>query len=132
MGLYDFSSTPIWMKYIDFETMRNNLSFVNVLCYVAIDTPLADKQSLLRKYLGLASTLFEQFLEESSSAKFQEKSKQLRELMVTNLNGNKDLFIEHITEVATKSEQNNKTRNAFEQGDLNSSSQWVKYTFYEQ
>jgi len=33
IGHTDFSSTPIWQKYIDFETMRNNLAFVNVLCF---------------------------------------------------------------------------------------------------
>ena len=32
------------MKYIDFETTRNNLSFVNLLCYMALETPLTDGQ----------------------------------------------------------------------------------------
>jgi hypothetical protein len=53
--------------------------------------------------------------------------------MTTTLAGNKDQFIQHITQIATKSEQDNQTtRTSFEQGDLDSRAHWVKYAAFEQ
>ena len=43
------ASSEIWIKYIDFETTRNNLPLVNLLCYMALETPLIDGQEMLDK-----------------------------------------------------------------------------------
>jgi len=54
-------SGSIWLKYIDFEIMRNNMALVNLLCYMAVSTPLKsdDSQKLLTKYEGILNNLFE-------------------------------------------------------------------------
>jgi len=36
VGQSHMDSAPLWIKYIDFETTRNNLSMVNLLCYIAV------------------------------------------------------------------------------------------------
>ena len=40
VGLYDLDSAQIWLKYIDFEILRNNMAKVNLLCFMALETPL--------------------------------------------------------------------------------------------
>ena len=49
VGFSHMASSEIWIKYIDFETTRNNLSLVNLLCYMALETPLTDGQQILDK-----------------------------------------------------------------------------------
>ena len=49
VGFSHMGSLEIWIKYIDFETTRNNLSLVNLLCYMALETPLTDGQQILDK-----------------------------------------------------------------------------------
>lgn len=62
-------SGSIWLKYIDFEIMRNNMALVNLLCYMALSTPLRteDSQKLLAKYEGILNNLFEQIFNEIMS-----------------------------------------------------------------
>lgn len=36
----------IWNGYIDFEMTSNHLGFANLLCYIAIRTPLIDSTSI--------------------------------------------------------------------------------------
>lgn len=52
----------IWLKYIDFEIIRNNMALVNLLCYMAVSTPLRseDAQQLLAKYEGILNNNFEE------------------------------------------------------------------------
>lgn len=57
------ASAEIWIKYIDFETMRNNLSLVNLLCYMALETPLLNGQVILDKYIGILENLYERIFE---------------------------------------------------------------------
>lgn len=57
------ASAEIWIKYIDFETMRNNLSLVNLLCYTALETPLLNGQVILDKYIGILENLYERIFE---------------------------------------------------------------------
>lgn len=47
----------IWTKYIEFETLRNNLIVVNLLCYMALEVP--SKRSVLDKYQVLIGTLYD-------------------------------------------------------------------------
>ena len=56
----------IWLKYIDFETIRNNVSLVNLLCYMAMQTPLRseDSQKVLGKYEGIINNLFEKIFQQ--------------------------------------------------------------------
>jgi hypothetical protein len=37
----------LWMAYIEFETLRNNLPMVNVLCYMALSTSLKSSSQVL-------------------------------------------------------------------------------------
>ncbi len=39
----------IWNGYIDFEMTNNNLGFANLLCILAIKTPLIDAASIEQK-----------------------------------------------------------------------------------
>lgn len=40
VGFTNIHSTSIWRKYIEFETVARNVSAVNLLCYMALETPL--------------------------------------------------------------------------------------------
>ena len=59
--LHNMQSGQIWLKYIDFELLRNNLIFVNVLYYMAAKTPLGgdDNQQLMLRYLSFIQNLYE-------------------------------------------------------------------------
>jgi len=47
--------------------MRNNLSLVNVLCYMALELPLEDQPKILAKYIGILQNLFEKIYESTSA-----------------------------------------------------------------
>ena len=53
VGFNSIKSVDIWLKYIDFETMRNNLNFVNLLCWMALEVPLQDSNAILDKFVGI-------------------------------------------------------------------------------
>jgi len=40
LGDVNVNCVQIWIRYIDFETMRNNLALVNLLCYMALEQPM--------------------------------------------------------------------------------------------
>lgn len=42
-------SSEIWNQFIDYETSLNNMGFANLLCYLAIKTPLVDSDQMLEK-----------------------------------------------------------------------------------
>lgn len=42
-------SVRIWLKYIDFEMMRNNLTLVNTLSFMALRLPLEGSTHILTK-----------------------------------------------------------------------------------
>jgi len=44
----------IWNGYIDFEMTNNHLGFVNLLCYMAVKTPLLMATELEQKYYALS------------------------------------------------------------------------------
>ena len=39
VGFTHVDATEIWTHYIDFETLRNNLTIVNLLCYLSLEQP---------------------------------------------------------------------------------------------
>lgn len=48
IGLH-MKSSEIWNQFIDYETSLNNMGFANLLCYLAIKTPLVDSDQMLEK-----------------------------------------------------------------------------------
>ena len=62
VGHHRHDSGCLWIEYINFEYKRNNKALVNLLCYMAMQTPLRteDSQFLLQKYEGILSSWFEQ------------------------------------------------------------------------
>lgn len=49
IGFTHMGSTSIWIKYIDFEIMRNNLNLVNLYCFMALQTPLKGSDQIINK-----------------------------------------------------------------------------------
>jgi hypothetical protein len=35
-------AADIWVKYIEFEIMQNHMGFMNLICYMALKTPLLE------------------------------------------------------------------------------------------
>jgi len=48
IGLH-MKSSDIWNQFIDYETSLNNMGFANLLCYLAVKTPLIDSEQMLEK-----------------------------------------------------------------------------------
>lgn len=110
VGHNSMASAEIWIKYIDFETMRNNLSLVNLLCYMALETPLLNGQVILDKYIGILENLYERIFERiTADAKQQEgeedaeipekhraKYKQIVDMITGEFKGDKQQFINHV------------------------------------
>jgi len=49
IGSTHIGAAKIWASYIDFETMRNNLAKVNLLCFKALETPMQNNTQILTK-----------------------------------------------------------------------------------
>jgi hypothetical protein len=62
VGHTRLDSASIWIKYINFETTRNNTALVNLLCYMALQTPFSggDSKTVLTKYENILNTLFDE------------------------------------------------------------------------
>jgi hypothetical protein len=67
VGFFNLESCSLWEQYIDFETTQNNLPLVNVLCFLACETPLSESERLVDKYLELIDTNFESIFESSNA-----------------------------------------------------------------
>ena len=109
----------IWLKYIDFETMRNNVAMINLLCYMAMQTPLRseDSQKVLAKCEGILNNLFEQIFQQITLAESQDATSlqipdrykpqqdELVKLITGQFKGEKDAYLQHLkTIVLVKSE----------------------------
>lgn len=46
VGLPHYHSASVWKQFIDNETCRNNLAYVNLLGYMCIETPINDHDEL--------------------------------------------------------------------------------------
>jgi hypothetical protein len=57
-------ATQIWLDYIDFETSAFHMGFVNILCYIASQTPLLGHQEIIEKYTGILDTCFDAIMED--------------------------------------------------------------------
>lgn len=66
VGHYRLDSGCLWIEYINFEYKRNNKALVNLLCYMAMQTPLRTEESqfLLSKYEGILASWFEQIFQD--------------------------------------------------------------------
>jgi hypothetical protein len=67
VGFNSIQSVDIWLKYIDFETERNNLILVNLLCWMALEVPLKDGKAVLDKSMGIIQNLFATIVERIES-----------------------------------------------------------------
>lgn len=112
VGHTRLDSACIWIKYIDFETTRNHMALVNLLCFMAMQTPFnaEDSKKVLAKYEGILNNLFEKIFQEITQADSQEggaqipdryKSQQaeLVKLITDQFKGEKDAFIDHVKKV---------------------------------
>jgi hypothetical protein len=60
--MHNVDSAQIWLKYIDFETTRNNLAVVNLLCWMALEQPMVEGQRLLEKYTETLNSLLKDII----------------------------------------------------------------------
>lgn len=63
----DPGSIQVWLRYADFETMRNNLVALNTICYFGLEQNLDQVSLLEQKYIGILQTLFENIYKSSDS-----------------------------------------------------------------
>mmetsp|Transcript_26363 Transcript_26363/g.18697 ORF Transcript_26363/g.18697 Transcript_26363/m.18697 type:complete len:142 (-) Transcript_26363:118-543(-) len=54
----------IWLKYIDFETSLLHMAFVNLLCYMAVKTPLLDQDEVIEKYTEVLTNFYDSIMED--------------------------------------------------------------------
>ena len=98
----------LWIKYIDFEITRNNLAMVNLLCYIAVQTPFNGDMSkkILDKYEKILKTLFESIFKEITQSsqqsnssipdRFKEQQTTVVTMITEQFKGEKEPFIEHV------------------------------------
>jgi len=60
--MHNVDSAQMWLKYIDFETTRNNLAVVNLLCWMALEQPMVEGQRLLEKYTETLNSLLKDII----------------------------------------------------------------------
>ena len=65
VGTSHFHCESIWKQYIDTETCRNNLAYVNLLGYMSLEVPMNDHEEVVQKYVGLINSLYDGLFEES-------------------------------------------------------------------
>jgi hypothetical protein len=108
VGQSHMDSAPLWIKYIDFEITRNNLAMVNLLCYIAVQTPFNGDMSkkILDKYEKILKTLFESIFKEITQSsqqsnssipdRFKEQQTTVVTMITEQFKGEKEPFIEHV------------------------------------
>lgn len=73
VGFLCSSSSDIWTKYINFETTNNNLTQVNLLCFMALENPLHKREELFKRYVSILENLYDEIkdlLKEDQSSGF--------------------------------------------------------------
>ena len=63
VGFLCISSSDIWTKYITFETTNNNLTQVNLLCFMALENPLDKREEILGQYVSTLENLYDEIKE---------------------------------------------------------------------
>lgn len=63
VGFLCSSSSDIWTKYINFETTNNNLTQVNLLCFMALENPLHKREELFKRYVSILENLYDEIKE---------------------------------------------------------------------
>ena len=148
VGHTRLDSACIWIKYIDFETTRNNITLVNLLCYMAVQTPFNgdDSKNVLAKYEGILNNLFEKIFQEITQADGQDGSSQIPDryksqqaelvkLITGQFRGEKDAFIDHIKKVVvTQAEAKAQAREPYEKSLQGSPAlkDWQAYITFEE
>lgn len=148
VGHTRLDSACIWIKYIDFETTRNNMALVNLLCYMALQTPFSgdDSKKLLGKYENILNSLFEKIFQEITQAEGQDGGSQIPEryksqqaelvkLITGDFKGEKEAYIEHLKNtVLVQAEAKARAREPFEQSLLGSPAlkDWQAYITFEE
>ena len=112
VALHDMDSAEIWLKYIDFEILRNNMAKVNLLCFMAMETPLKEEKlkEVRDKYVTILTNSFEVIFEAITSdskeegeadppipEKYTQNHKKVVKLITDDFGGEKQKFIDHIS-----------------------------------
>lgn len=98
----------IWNGYIDFEMTNNHLGFVNLLCYMAVKTPLLMASDFEQKYLGILDSLFDDIVLDINredftvGEKYKAKQAELVKLMFEDCKGDKFEFMQKIKDIAVE------------------------------
>ena len=61
----------IWILYIDFETQFGHWGFVNLLCYMAAQTPLLKHQIVIDKYMEVLDNYYDGITEDIKNGSFE-------------------------------------------------------------
>ncbi|CDW82944.1 pre-mrna-processing factor [Stylonychia lemnae] len=110
----------IWTKYMDFETTLNHMSFVNLLGYLSVKTPLIGTEEAETKYLEIIENLYDPICEEVNNPeivvpeKYKAKYEELVKLMFQTCNGDKFEFIAKIKEISAETKSRVDLRLVFE------------------
>ena len=150
VGFTNLGSGGIWLKYIEFETVARNVSAVNLLCYMALETPLTNGREVLEGYLRILNLstwfadIYERLAQDASDDKSQipekhrPKFRELARLMSEELQGKKDAFINHVnTVVFPAAEAKAQARLGFEESLGKAATtetklaEWQRYIDYE-
>lgn len=113
VGLYDQDSAEVWLKYIDFEILRDNMAKVNLLCFMALETPLNGEKlkEVKDKYTTILGNSFEVIFESITSDskeegeadspipdKYTQNHKKVVKLITDDFGGDKQKFITFVSE----------------------------------
>lgn len=64
-------SDQIWLMYIDFETQFMHWGFINLLFFMAVQTPLVKHEEILDRYLDTVENFHGSIIEDIQSGQFQ-------------------------------------------------------------
>jgi hypothetical protein len=82
VGFLSCSSFDIWTKFITFETTNNNLTQVNLLYFMALETPLHKREEVLKQYVSTLENLYDEIkerLKEDGASGFAKTDQKFRE-----------------------------------------------------
>lgn len=133
------SATQLWLKYIDFETTRNNLAVVNLLCWMSLEQPMTDSEKLLEKYTDTLNSLLKDIVDSFETP--EQKALMARQLykdkqneIATKFNGMSaaDIIDQLLKPMLEKSSEELKKRQEFEDKCTNSDiKNWQEYIEFE-
>lgn len=114
---------------------------------MAVETPLINGREVLEKYVGILEKLFDAISEKLTDAsdensqipeKYRPKFRELAKLMSTDLNGDKNAFINHVKSVVfPEAEAKSKARLGFEENLAKAATsdaklaEWQRYINFE-